>query len=102
MRNILQTALLSVFLLGLIACGGGGTAPVVDSDTNTTISIAIDKDCIADHTIEAIATYVVLQSGDTIVRDETHTKIEMYHSDDDTKVVCIVNGSAHIVRVVGE
>ena len=102
MRNILQTVLFLVSLLGLIACGGGGIAPVVDDDTNTTISIAIDKDCIADQTIEALATYVVLKSGDTIVRDETNTKIEMYHGDDDTKVVCLVNGSAHIVRVVGE
>jgi len=105
MKNILQIALFLVSLLGLVACGGGGdiVVPVVPTDDKiSTVTLKIDKDCIADQTIEALATYVVLKSGDTIVRDGTNTKIEMYHSDDGTKVVCLVNGSAHIVRVVGE
>ena len=103
MRNILQMLLMIVSLVLLVACGGSGSATKpVDTNESKTVSIEIDRDCIANHTVEAISTYITLKSGDTIVRDETNTKIEMYQGDDDTKAVCIVNGSAHIVREVGE
>jgi len=45
-----------------------------------------------------IAGYETLFASDVIVKDEDNTTIAIYHDVDGLKKVCLVNGSAHIVR----
>ncbi len=54
--------------------------------------------CVEDTTSEALESYVKLSSGDSIIRDEDDTVVEIYHGEDNIKRVCLVNGSAHILR----
>ncbi len=54
--------------------------------------------CIEETTLEAIETYVTLQKDDIVVNDEKNTQVEIYHDENDNKKVCLINGSAHILR----
>ena len=71
------------------ACGGGGTS---DGGGSTQITVA------ACETPDVIANYTLLQSGDTIVKDEASTVINTFHDVDGNKRICVSSGSAHILR----
>jgi len=96
MKNILFLTILIFISIGFISCGSDESSIGVSGE----IIINIDTYCVEDETLEAINTYHNIQYGDTIVKDENSTVIEIYHKSDNTKSVCLVNGSAHIVRIL--
>lgn len=108
MKTIQKSIIVLLVLIGLVACGGSSVETQKEEknenkseDKNETyISIKIDRDCIKTPNIEILETYFPLLSGDTIVKDEEKTEIEVYHGDNEMKVACIVNGKAHIVRLL--
>jgi len=71
--------------------GGGGDASF---STGQTI-VPVDVNCTTPATL---ATYITLQSGDAIVKDENATVVKIYHDTNGTKKVCLDSGAAHIVR----
>ena len=80
------------------ACGGGSDstqAPIVNA-TQTTIDIS--RYCVANPTAQAIGTYLEIEAGDTIVKDENVTVVETYSDTSGKLRVCLVSGSAHLVR----
>ena len=43
-------------------------------------------------------TYTVVQTNDLLVKDSTNTVIKIVDDINGTKTVCVVSGSAHIIR----
>lgn len=95
MKYIKQIVLSGTLALFLSACGGGDAA---FEGTTTTISLDSITCVTGTPTASDIAGYETLLSSDVIVKDEDNTTIALYHDVDGLKKVCLVNGSAHIVR----
>lgn len=77
----LTTISLALFLSG---CGEGDDASFSNSETLITIS--------------PCETYTDILTGDTIVQDSSGTSIKTVFNTDGSKKVCVLSGSAHIVR----
>lgn len=90
-KHILST--ISIISTAFIfnACGGSDEASFKESNTIVPINIT----CTTPATID---TYIELQSNDTIVKNQENTKVEIYHDVNGLKKVCLVSGSASIVR----
>ena len=88
--KILTITLGFLFILG---CSEGGDA----SFKNGAIIVPITVNCIGA-SVADIATYTPLQSGDTLVKDDDNTSVKIYHDVNGIKKVCLVSGSAHILR----
>lgn len=87
-------SLLAFCTIVFSACGGGGGASFSDSQN----IIAIDVNCTTPATI---ATYIPLQSGDTITVASGTPTIITYHDVNGNKRVCLdpsTSGSANIIR----
>jgi len=95
-NTILNSIMAVVILLILSACSGGGGSDASFSDTQSRESINID--CITNPTALNIASYIDLNSGDTIVKEDTNATVSIYHNADGTKKVCRVVGSSYIIR----
>jgi len=92
MIKIASLSLLTLLTLSFSACGGGGDDA---SFKNSETMIPIDVNCTTPATI---ATYITVNSGDVIVKEEENTTISIYHDVNGTKKVCLVSGLAHIIR----
>ena len=92
MKKIIITLTLIFTSLWFNSCGGGGSGGA--SVTQIQITVA----CVTSPTLTDIDAYITLLSGDTIVKDEDNTTISTFHDIDGVKKVCLVSGSAHIVR----
>ena len=95
LKKIISTTILTILPLSFIACGGGGGDA---SFKNSETLVSIDVNCTAVPTPVDIATYIDLNSGDVIVQDDANTTIKTYHDINGTKKVCLVSGTAHIIR----
>ena len=82
MKNIYLIATTITIALFFGACGDSDESPV----TNITIS-----DCNTSN-------YTDILAGDTIVQDEDNTSIQTLFNTDSSQKVCVLTGSAHIVR----
>jgi len=94
MKNIVSIITFTFITMGFNACGNGGDASFKDG----LIKIPVTIECVQSPTTTDIDTYISLQGGDTIVKDEDNTTISTYHDTDGVKKICLVSGSAHIVR----
>lgn len=90
MKNILRLTIIS---LGFTACNTTG---------GTQESIAVTINC---NTNKDTTNYQILQSGDTISKQETlydnnntDPKVEIFHTQDGIKKICINSGTAIILR----
>lgn len=90
MKNIL---ILTIISLGFTACNTNG---------GTKESIAVTVKC---NTNKDTTNYQMLQSGDTISKQETlydstntDPKVEIFHTQDGIKKICINSGTAVILR----
>lgn len=91
-KRIITVVVFLVISISFSACGGGGGSSSFEGGQTI---IQIDVNCTTPATIN---TYIPLQSGDTIVKNDDNSSIEIYHDVDGIKKVCIVSGSAQIVR----
>lgn len=70
----------------LSACGGGGGSDASFDDAQNKI------------TLQMCETYTDIQTGDTIIQNETNTSIKTVFNTDGSKKVCVLSGSAYILR----
>jgi len=71
--------------------------PSEDNSSTELQTIAIDAIC---NDSNDIANYTPLLSGDIISKEDENTTIQIFHSQDDGKVVCVSWGRAGILREV--
>jgi len=88
---------LSIILIGLSfnACGNSNSS---EETTPTQKIISISTYCVSNPSLQAIGTYIEVEAGDTLIRDENNTVIDTYSDSSGLIRVCLVSGSAHIVR----
>lgn len=99
-KNILAVATMT-FLLS--ACGGDSDDTSFSNSEDLTEVIACDNSNNAtgvnDCGNEGVPSYFTcLQSGDTLVEDYEATQVKIISLSNDTKKVCVVSGSAHLVK----
>ncbi len=90
--------IISFIVIGFNACSDKDSG--INNVSSGTKIINIETYCVQNTTLEAINTYVTMQNGDILVDDEDGTVVEIYHDENDNKNVCLINGSAHILRSV--
>ena len=91
-KNALVITLTTLVTISFSACGGGGDdAHFSDAENQVPINVA----CTTPATLNS---YIPLYSGDVVVKAENNTTIEIYHSADGSKKVCLVSGNAYIIR----
>lgn len=100
MRKNLILTIVTIIAVSVFSGCGNTDEGHFDSSSSTnnnsnTITIAIDVACTTPATISS---YIELKSGDTIVKNSDGTSIETYHDANGAKKVCLVSGSASIVR----
>ena len=93
MKNIILVIALIVIGINFNACSGGGGGDASFSSGQQIIQIDVNCTTVAD-----IATYISLQSNDAIVKNDNNTSVSIYHDLNGTKKICLVSGSAHILR----
>jgi len=86
-RVIKQIIFLATLVLFFSNCGSGGSNEGTFDTGETKIDV---ESCSSGATI--------LQANDLLVKDTANTIITISHLSDDTKSVCVVSGSAHIIR----
>lgn len=84
MKNIYKLILVPLITLLFSACGDEGEGKF---DTGTT-----------QINITNCETYITLQEGDLLVKDNDNTSIKIIHNINNTKQVCVRTGSAHLIR----
>jgi len=93
MKNILLLTLISIGFTSCNSSGGG--------KESSTITIDITIQC---NSTDDTSTYQILQSGDVISKPKTLQKIatepevEIFHTEDGVKKVCLKSGTAVILR----
>ena len=93
LKNILKIVTISAIILtSFTACGDD--ASFKDSEELIPINIA----CVTSPDSNNIDSYITLNSGDTIVKDNDGAEISIYHDVNGVKKVCLVTPSAHIIR----
>lgn len=85
MRNIYLIISSITIALLLSACGGGGGGTSEGGDTLTI-------------TIPACETYELLYDGDAVIKNEDNTSVKTVFNTDGTKKICVLSGSASILR----
>ncbi len=90
-NKLIQLAAFTTIIIGFSACGGGGGGSTFK---NSETLIPITVTCKTPATIDD---YLSLESGDVIAEDENAT-IKTYHDTNGTKKVCLVSGTAHIIK----
>lgn len=97
-KNLILIIVTIIVVSVFSGCGNTDEASFETSSSSSgssTITIAIDVTCTTPATID---TYIELKSGDTIVKNSDNTSIETYHDATGAKKVCLVSGSASIIR----
>lgn len=97
-KNLLVVTLLVLVTLSFNACGGGGGDDAGFTNTSSENRINIDVNCITPVTTVAINSYVTMLSGDVLVQATNNTVVETYHDTNGTKKICLVSGSAYLIR----
>ena len=104
LKELLLTTII-IFLFS--ACGGGSDTEDTESmgsSGNTISSKSSDsvdaniKITVACTTPATIPTYYLLQSNDVIVKGSDDTEISLYHDSNNERRVCLVKGSASVIR----
>ena len=85
MKKLYIVLTITFAALLLSACGGGGSN---GSFSNAEQTIAIPN----------CETYENILDGDTVIQDQNSTSIKTVFDANGTKKVCVLTGSAHILR----
>jgi len=99
MKTKLKIALIATIIaLSFNACSDSDSKSVEDSNTTTATTIEIDVECTADTTSADIESYITLESGDTIIKDEDNTTVSIFYDAEGNEKICLVEGKAHLLR----
>ncbi len=92
MRNLYLIISTSLIALLLSACGGGGggSSDASFDSGNTKISV------ITCNTTTPV--YTTIETGDLLVKEVTPTEVIIVHDNNNNKKVCVISGSAHLLR----
>lgn len=93
MRNIYLILNITLLSLFFISCGGGGGGSSSDASFDTgdiKINVLICN--------ESAPVYTDIKKGDLLVKQTDSTIVQIVHDSDDNKKVCVVSGSAHLLR----
>jgi len=83
--------------ISFTACGGGSDDTEEKDPVPTVEKRQIDIDVLCSNP-PTINEYIKLQTDDKLIEDENNTVINIFHSENNTKVVCLEEGKAHIER----
>lgn len=85
MKNIVL--IISSLFLALLfsACGGGDGEGNFDTGSQ-------------EINVTQCETYTIIQINDLLVKDNSDTTVKIVHDSNGTKTICIVSGSAHLIR----
>ena len=108
MKKIYLTTLSAILTISFTACGSSSSTPTeVATPTPTPTAtppvvveahmekINIDINCTIPATIDS---YIELQKGDKIVKNEHNSTISIYHDENSNKRACLERGVVHIDR----
>lgn len=84
MNYIKLYMLLATVVILLSNCSGGG-----EGTFDTGIANIVVSDC---------ESYTDISANDLLVKDDENTIVKILHNADGSRRVCVVSGSAHIVR----
>lgn len=90
MRNIYLVISSIVLALLLSACGGAGSSDASFDSGNKKIAV------IACNTTTPV--YTDIETGDLLGKEVTPTNVTIIHDTNGNKKVCVVSGSAHLLR----
>lgn len=94
--NKIKIAVILIFTaLIFTACGGGGSEA---SFSNAQQKDLININCISNPSNSDIESYIILNSGDTLVKEDNNATVSIYHDVDGIKRVCRESGSSYILR----
>ena len=80
--------ILSLYIsINFVGCGSDNTQSNTDSISITTCS-----------TPTQIETYTPIQNGDEVIPDSQDSSVERYFGANDTQLLCLASGQAHIER----
>ena len=101
MKYLYKTIIIIAISTLFTACGGGGGGGTIEGGSSeaTKISVVICGGVgTPDECWIGSNPYTCVKNGDTLVAETDDTELEVVHSSDDDKRVCVVQGSAHILR----
>ena len=84
MKNIIKLSIITTCLITIFIGCGDGDANFSDPETTLTIT--------------KCDTYTTLLTNDVVISDSADTEIKTVVNTDDTKKICVVSGTAHILR----
>ncbi len=100
MKKIYLIISTSFIILFLTACGGGGGGGSSSKSGNTSgnnTSGNITKVTIVTCS-DSNPIFTTIESGDLLVKEVTPTSVNIVHDTDDNKKVCVITGSAYLLR----
>ena len=71
--------------LFLSACGGNGEGTFDTGEQKITVPVCVDSN-------------LTVTPNDLLVKDDSNTTVTISHDANGTKTVCVLTGSAHIIR----
>lgn len=96
MKKIVFTALsASLLALAFSACSDNNDS---ETDLVKETKVVVDVNCSESATEGIIESYITMLSGDVLVEDMNNTIVKIYHDNNGTKKICLVEGSAHLIR----
>lgn len=102
MKKIISIILPITIAIVFTACGGGGGDSSFSNNSNNTSTsnnIPINIPCLVGNiSINDFASYLTLNSGDQVLKNDDSTVVTIYHNISGEKKVCLNSGSAYIVR----
>lgn len=100
MKKIISIILPITIAIVFTACGGGGGDSSFSNNSNgTSNNIPINIPCLVGNiSINDFSSYLTLNSGDEILKNDDSTVVTIYHNVSGEKKVCLNSGSAYIVR----
>ena len=84
MKNKYLIPAVIIVALLLSACSGDGQGSFDTGEEKIVITSCED--------------YIITQTNDLLVKDDDNTTIKVIHDVNGTKKVCVLSGSAHIIR----
>ena len=85
MKNIILLFTIPLIALLFSACGGSGDGQFDTGEQKIDVPVCVDSN-------------LTIVQNDLLVKDDANTTVTISHDVNGTKTVCVLTGSAHIIR----